>query len=357
MVRILSAVAAVALFACGPSQSKDTTKPGGGTGTDTEPKPMSSPELTAACQGGDQVSCVKASQQTCGNNVWQLEFDNLPTIYVADNGLIRVDYFGLALIGTNSSQWLACLQQCPDSNVNNVCVPFGFDLKFAMASGGKCESSSRDIHPWNALATKSLTIDCPDQRAEVAYVPELLAVQKALVASRSIAKEDPLASVEGLMVKLSVGGDTEYALDRVSKGHCSVFGIPKGYRVIGGAQAFTDIKAMHPQLEGKFKAASNQLVQTKLSEARAVARKKINAKVRTQCTKAGKDVSTPEKLRECARNLDGIDALETAILTRETAKMVQSLTPKLEAVLRREYVKPVCEKFAPSAPAPAPAAP
>ncbi len=336
----------LALYAgCGGKSSGPEEPIKSGVGSVNSEIPQGPPPKQSDCDSGDEVSCVRLAQASC-KDVWQLEYDSLPPMYVADNGLTRLDYFGLALMGTNAKEWFACLDRCPGTNVSNICVPIGFDLSFAMDDDAKCQRTDRDVHPWNGHPTKSLLIDCPQQQAEVTYVPDLVAVQRALVAGKAIKKTDVLAKLSGLIVKLSLAGESDVGLERVQKAHCSVFRIPSGYRVVSGAKAFETIRAMHPGLQAAFTNASNDLVRRKVAEARRIARKKIDTKLKKMCTDAGKDVSTEAKFRDCAQNIPGADAVETRIMTQETARIVQALTPKLESLLRRTYLEPVCKEFA-----------
>ncbi len=212
------------------------------------------PENAATCANGDRSACLQEARNECGESVWYLAYENpnsdyFPPIYVASNGLIRIDYYGMALLGTNAHDWITCLEECPGSWIKNVCLPIIFDLGFQEFSQAECEVQERDVDTWNKFNAKSLLIDCAKSNTEITFIPDLVHVQKALIASGAIKADSDFAKINGLVVSMSHDGEQILALEKVSDVHCAVFNVPDDFRVKAIAKDFAALNILHPQFE------------------------------------------------------------------------------------------------------------
>jgi len=321
------------LAACGPSQP--AAKPA--------PPP---PDRKAACSAGDMASCVEEARARCTGHAWQIEFDRPPALYVTPTGLSRLDRLNMVMLSTNTSEWLACIDDCPGTGTKNVCIPFILPMHFELDARSDCQESVRDVVDWNGHPAKSRLRDCPGELSEITYVPDLDDVQRALMAAGTIDKDGPL-NQSGLLVKLNVGGAPVMTISAVQEAACSVFDVPAGYTLVRGAKPFEEARAMQPELERNYRKAQAEL-QREIDAAVQAARTRVEPQVRKLCGENGYGVSDEESLATCAYQLEGARALLTKAVSEELERARLDAEPKLDAALRDQVIEPLCRKFAPA---------
>lgn len=318
---------------------------GGGT-TATIPAAPTPAERQASCQAGDVASCIESARAECVDSAWQLEFDRPPSLYLTAQGLARMDRLNMVMLSTNTSEWLACIEECPGVGTKNVCIPFVLNVSFDLVdrTGERCEQSERDVHPWSGQPTTSRVRDCPGELAEITYVPGLAQVQHALIAGGAIAKGSPL-DIDGLVVALTVGGAPVLTIDQVSEAACSVFDVPKGYTLVRGAEAFQRARAMQPELESKFNDAQRE-IQRERDAALASARARIQGDVRTICEENGYKVDADESFGGCTYELEAARAIIQKAISEELERVSAEIEPKIDAALKQHLIEPLCREFA-----------
>jgi hypothetical protein len=313
----------------------------GGSGTKVEGPPKGDP---AACAGGDMAACVEQASAACTDEAWALETDQPTPLYVAPSGIARLDRLGMVLLGTDGHQWVACVDRCPGTEATRVCIPFAFDLTVDYQTTGECQRSERDVLPWNGQPSKSVVLDCPGAFAEVAYVPALEPVQKALLAAKVIDGAGAL-NVPGLVVHANIAGSPLFRIHRASPSSCAVFAVPQGYRLVRGADAFSRAAAMQPDLERNFAAARREL-EREVDEAVAAARRDAMSQVEKVCSAAGFDAATADGLSDCTFKVDEARAIITKAVSGTLARYAGALEPKVDAALAEHVLTPLCREFA-----------
>ncbi len=326
---LVMAAAWLAAAACGSTQKN--TKPAVDENTQR-----------LECEAGDMTSCIDLASTGC-TEAWEIDYEDSPPLYLTSSGLARLDRPGMTLFSTNTTEWLACVEACPDG-VQKICLPFGMEMELATDSTPDCQQTIRDIHPWNGLPAKAVNLDCPDGTWELTYVPSLDAVQKALIASRAIKPDDLLSKIDGLVVKVSFSGVLMMSVANVSKANCSLFDYPTGYRVIRGRTAFDDLRAMHPELEIKINAALAAM-RTGENDPERQARREIMPQLIDLCGKAGYPTDTPEAVDTCANELPTARAALARVTSIMLDRFVKETEPALREKVREDYLAPLCEHF------------
>ena len=331
---IAAAVAALAAPACGSKQK--------GKASPHELDEAVAADRQLECNAGDISACIALARASCTDQVWQLDFEDSPALYVSDGGLARLDRPGMTLFSTNTAEWLACVDDCPGGD-KAVCLPFGLEMDFSTVTGDTCQITHRDIHPWNGLDTKSMNMDCPDGTWEVSYVPELAEVQKALVAAGAVSATDMLAKVEGLVVNVSFSGIPITSVAKISKGSCRLFDLPEDHKIIRGRQAFADLRKMHPDLDAVVAA---KLAAARSDDLEAKARMQIEPQLIELCTKSGFPVTSLEEMEACLNEVASARAMLARVTSLVLDRFARDIEPQLREQLRADYLGPLCKHFA-----------
>ncbi|HUH02804.1 MAG TPA: hypothetical protein VML75_12485 [Kofleriaceae bacterium] len=323
-----------------------TTACGGSSGTNARAVAPTPAERQASCQAGDVASCIETARAECTDQAWQLEFDRPPSLYVTAQGLARMDRLNMMLLSTNTSEWLACIEECPGTGTRNVCIPFVLSVSFDLVDrrGESCEQAERDVHPWSGQPTRSRVRDCPGELAEITYVPSLAPVQQALIASGAVTKGSPL-DIDGLVVSLTVGGAPSLTIDNVGEAACSVFDLPAGYTLVRGAQAFERARVLQPELESQFNDAQ-RVINRERDAALAGARARIQDDVRKVCQENGYDVDRDESFGGCTYELEAARAMIQKAISEELERVSAEIEPKIDAALKEHLIEPLCREFA-----------
>lgn len=304
------------------------------------------PDRKAACTAGDMASCVEEARTQCTDHAWQIEFDRPPALYVTPGGLSRLDRLNMVMLSTNTSEWLACIDDCPGTGTKNVCIPFVLPMHFELDKRSDCQETTRDVVDWNGHPAKSSLRDCPGELSEITYVPDLEDVQHALIAAGTLDQDGPLDQ-PGLVVKLNVGGAPVMTIASVQEAACSVFDVPAGYTLVRGSKPFEEARAMQPELERNFHKAQAKL-QQEIDAAVQAARSQVEPQVRKLCEENGYSVSDEESLATCTYQLEAARALLTKAVSEELERARLDAEPKLDAALRDQVIEPLCRKFAPA---------
>ena len=318
---------------------------GGSTST---PQPADKPAIDApaACSGGDMAACVEVARAACTGDAWQVDFDRPPALYVAPSGLARLDRLNMVLLSTNSAEWLACIEECPGTGTRNVCIPFVLDMRVELAPRKGCTESEREVLEWNGRPARTKLRDCPDELAEITYVPGLAGVQKSLVASKTIEAGGPL-DIGGLVVKLTVAGTPVMTVSKVGEADCSVFDVPANYQLVRGAAPFEKARAMQPQLQREFDEAQAAL-RRELEAAISAARARVEPEVRDLCKSKGFNPDDGEALAQCTVENEEVRAIITKAVSEEMERARIEAEPKVDDALRKHVIEPLCREFAPA---------
>ena len=302
-----------------------------------------------ACREGDVASCLTLQRDACaaGDRIWQLDYDGLFPLHVAASGMIRVDYLDSMLLGVNSADWLACMDSCPGTDLSNVCIPFRMPVTFNLDYEPGCTITDGDADQWHGQAARRLDVSCDEQRtASVTYVPAQARVRDALIAAEAIDGDSRLARLNGLAVHMTAAEHDLFRVQSIADAECSAFDVPSGYRVLAGSDRYDELQLLHPRLHARFKRASKDLSEDLSTQLLGELIAEAAPELQQRCAGLALPSETADELAQCYDRSPELRTWLRNVFAERFAQLHTAMLPQLEALMRAEYVEPLCRHYA-----------
>jgi hypothetical protein len=312
-----------------------------------EPAPPQTP--TQACAAGDVESCLALRGARCSTDdrMWNVRYDGFFPLRVASGGMIRVDYLDSVLLGVNSADWLACMDSCPGTDIDDVCIPFRMPVAFNLDYEPGCEVTDNDAAPWQGHDARRLDVSCDEERtASLTYVPGRARVRDALIGVDAIGRDSRLARLNGLVVHMTAADNELFSVQSIDDATCGDFQVPAGYRVLAGADRFDELQLLHPRLDARFKLASKDLREDLSTQLLGELLEESATQLRERCAALGAAGDTADQLADCYDRHADVRTWLSSVFAERFKELHVAMLPQLDALMREEYVEPLCRHYA-----------